>query len=66
MCAMSMTWMSPVALQKMCPISAASAMGMTRKPSITASSARRGSISVTMTLAPMPRARMAMPLPHQP
>ncbi len=39
-----MTWMSPVALQKMWPILAASAMGMTRKPSITASSARSGSI----------------------
>ena len=42
------------------------AMGMTRQPSITASSALMGSISVTITLAPRPLARKAMPRPHQP
>ncbi len=31
-----------------------------------ASSARTGSTSVTITLAPSPRARMATPRPHQP
>ena len=58
--------MSPVAVMKMSPIAAASAIGMTRKPSMTASSAFSGSTSVTMTLAPRPLARMAMPRPHQP
>ena len=44
----------------------ASIIDITRKPSITASIALVGSISVTMTLAPMPRAREASPRPHQP
>src|SRR2546422_301544 len=35
-------------------------------PSITASSARRGSTSVTITWAPMPLARAATPRPHIP
>ena len=61
-----MTLMSPVTVMKMSPSGAASAMGMTRKPSITASRARTGFTSVTMTCAPMPRARMATPRPHQP
>ena len=34
--------------------------------SMVASSALKGSTSQTMTLAPMPLARIAMPLPHQP
>ena len=56
-----------VAVRALCASrAAASIIGMTRKPSITASSARSGSTSVTMTLAPKPRARMAMPRPHQP
>ena len=62
----SMTLISPVAVTKMSPILAASAMGMTLKPSITASRARNGSTSVTITFAPMPRAREAMPREHQP
>ena len=33
---------------------------------MTASSARRGSTSSTITEAPMPRTRLAMPRPHQP
>ena len=37
---------------------------MTRKPSITASSAFVGSISVMITSAPLPRARLASPRPH--
>ena len=41
-------------------------MGMIRKPSMVASRALKGSISVMMTLAPIPLARMAVPLPHQP
>jgi translation initiation factor IF-3 len=39
---------------------------MTSKPSIAASKARYGFISVTITLAPSPRARDAIPEPHQP
>ena len=62
----SMTFTSPVTVMKTSPMGAASAIGMTRKPSMTASSARSGSISVTMTWAPMPRARIATPLPHHP
>ena len=58
--------MLPVSVQKMSPIGAASAIGMTRKPSIVASSALSGSISVTMTFAPAPRARDATPRPHHP
>ena len=42
------------------------AMGITRKPSITASSARSGLTSVTTTLPPIPWARIASPRPHQP
>ena len=41
-------------------------MGITSKPSITASIALTGLISVTITLAPRPFALMATPLPHQP
>src|SRR5579875_1466539 len=48
---------SPVALIKISPILAASTIGITRKPSIAASSARTGSTSVTITSAPSPRAR---------
>ena len=62
----SMAWMSPVTLIKMSPMAAASSIGMTRKPSITASSARSGSTSITITCPPMPRARIATPRPHQP
>ena len=40
--------------------------GITRKPSNTASMPLIGSISVTITFAPKPLARMATPLPHQP
>ena len=58
--------MSPVSVTKMSPIFAASAIGITRKPSITASNAGSGSTSVTTTWAPMPRARLAKPRPHQP
>ena len=50
----------------MSPTEAASAMVITRKPSITASKAGSGSTSVTITLAPIPRARIANPRPHQP
>ena len=63
---LSSTLMSPVAVMKMSPIGAASLIGMTRKPSMTASSAFIGSISVTITSAPRPFARMAMPRLHQP
>ena len=65
-CSPRSTWMSPVTVTKRSPILAASAMGMTRKPSMTASSARSGSTSITMTSAPRPFARMARPRPHQP
>ena len=53
--------MSPVTVMKRSPILAASAIGITWKPSMTASRARSGSTSVTMTLAPMPLARIATP-----
>jgi uncharacterized membrane protein YraQ (UPF0718 family) len=45
---------------------AASTIGITSNPSITASIARMGSTSVTITDAPKPFARIATPLPHQP
>ena len=53
-------------VQKMSPTFAASAMGITVKPSITASRAGSGSTSVTITRAPIPRARIDSPRPHQP
>ena len=58
--------LQPVAEMMMSATLAASSMGMTSKPSIFASIALIGSTSVTMTFAPSPLARMAMPLPHQP
>ena len=61
-----MTDLSPVAVTKMSPASAAAAIGITSKPSIAASSARSGSTSVTITCAPIPFARNATPRPHQP
>ena len=54
MCSRVITCLSPVAVQKMSPISAACSIGSTSKPSIAASSARIGSTSVTITCAPMP------------
>lgn len=53
-------------LVKKSPSFAASFIGITSNPSITASMPFTGSISVTMTLAPRPFARMATPFPHQP
>ena len=58
--------MLPVTVMKMSPRSAARSAVMTWKPSIRASSARIGSTSQTITLAPRPWARSAMPLPVQP
>ncbi len=58
--------MFPVTVTNTSPRFTASGAGMTWKPSITASSAGKGSISVTMTCAPNPRAREATPRPHQP
>ena len=66
MCSAVITPLSPVAVQKMSPISAAFAIGSTSKPSIAASSARIGSTSVTITCAPIPLARDATPRPTQP
>ena len=57
-CSPRMTWMLPVTVMNRSPTVAASAIGMTWKPSIAASRARIGSTSVTITCAPMPRARM--------
>src|SRR6266446_5046164 len=51
---------------KRSPISAASAIGITSKPSINASKARTGSTSVTITLDPIPFALNATPRPTQP
>ena len=58
--------MSPVSVQKKSPILTASAIGITRNPSSEASMALVASTSVTTTSAPMPRARIASPRPHQP
>ena len=66
MCSAVITPLSPVAVQKMSPIAAAFAIGSTSNPSIAASSARIGSTSVTITCAPIPRARDATPRPTQP
>ena len=60
------TSLQPVAVMKRSPIGAASNICITRKPSIEASRALTGSTSVTMTRAPSPLARIAMPLPHRP
>ena len=65
-CSRRSTSRSPVTVTKMSPSRAASSMGTTRKPSMTASSARNGSTSVTYTWAPMPRARIDTPLPQYP
>ena len=65
-CFSVMTPSQPVAVMNRSPCGAASSIVITRKPSITASIAFTGSTSVTMTRAPSPLARMAMPLPHQP
>ena len=65
-CSLRMTCLPPVAVTKMSPTSAARSIDSTSSPSMTASSARIGSTSVTMTCAPMPRARDATPRPHQP
>ena len=51
----SITFLSPVAVTKISPILAACSIVITSNPSITASSARSGSTSVTMTRAPRPR-----------
>ena len=56
----------PVTVINKSPSGAAFSMGITVKPSITASMARTGSTSVTITLAPRPLARMVTPFPHQP
>ena len=60
------TSLQPVTVTNTSPYLAASSMGMTRKPFMVASRALKGSTSVTITSAPMPLARMATPLPHQP
>ena len=60
-CSPRMTWTLPVKVTKQSPSGAASAIGMTSKPSIRASSAGSGSTSVTITWAPAPRARIAKP-----
>ena len=66
MWAFEITCLSPVAVTKMSPTCAAAAIGITWKPSITASSAFIASTSVTTTCAPRPLARIATPRPHQP
>ena len=53
-CSCARTDLLPVTVTKMSPILAASFMGITRKPSMTASMALVGSISVTITSAPRP------------
>ena len=56
----------PVTEMNTSPTFAASTPGITSKPSISASSARSGSTSQTITCAPWPLARIATPRPHQP
>src|SRR6202790_5507480 len=65
-CSLVSTLLLPVTVQNTTPSLAASAIDITRKPSITASSAFVGSTSVMITSAPLPRARLASPRPHQP
>src|SRR5215211_5969876 len=55
-----------VTVTKRAPRSAAARAGITAQPSMRASSARSGSTSHTITAAPAPRARWAMPLPAAP
>ena len=62
----SIACLPPVTVMNTSPSGAACSIVITRWPSITASSARTGLTSVTMTCDPIPRARMAMPRPHQP
>ena len=66
MCSTRITLTSPVSVTNTSPSGAASAIGITRKPSICASSALTGSISVTITLEPAPLSRLATPRPHHP
>ena len=63
-CSACSTSRLPVTVMNTSPIRAASVIGMTLKPSIAASSALVGSISVTTTFAPIPLARDATPLPQ--
>ncbi len=65
-CSLVSTLLLPVTVQNTSPSLAASVIDITRKPSMTASSAFVGSTSVTITSAPAPRARLANPRPHQP
>ena len=60
------TFILPVTVQKISPILAALLIGITLKPSITASRAAVGSTSVIITFAPIPFARIARPFPHHP
>jgi len=61
-----MTSTEPVAVTNTSPSGAAWAIGSTRKPRSDASRARTGSISVTITCAPNPRAYSATPRPLAP
>ena len=65
-CSAAITSTDPVAVTKTSPSGAAWAIGSTRKPRSDASSARTGSISVTITWAPKPRAHSATPRPLAP
>ena len=65
-CSAPITSQEPVAVMNTSPSGAACAIGSTRNPCRDASRARTGSISVTMTWAPDPRARSATPRPLAP
>ena len=65
-CSAATTSRDPVAVMITSPTAAASRIGSTRYPRSTASRARTGSTSVTMTWAPSPCAQAAMPCPHGP
>src|SRR5436190_1927675 len=65
-CSRRSTSRLPVTVTKTSPRTAASTAGRTSKPSIRASSARIGSTSHTITVAPAPRARSAIPRPVAP
>ena len=65
-CSPRITFLLPVMVMNRSPRPEALSMVTTSKPSIAASIALTGLISVTSTMAPMPRARMATPRPHQP
>src|SRR5690242_5742845 len=65
-CSSLITLLEPVHVTKTSPNEAKSDNGLTSNPSMCASRALIGSISLTDTIAPIPRALTQTPLPTQP